>query len=129
MRFIKLTDEQKEKYPYIQDLLNLIEKLNKKMTLDEKLRQIEDYLEFCEEFAVERYVKGVLLGTNEIPTPTEMDYWSDEEKLKLFDRWDTINKLHALSLFELVKGQFEEDDEDEEPAEDPEKNNGKGLVS
>lgn len=128
MRFIKLTDEQKEKYPYIQDLLNLIEKFDKRMTLDEKLRTIEDYLEFCEEFAVERYVKGVLLGTNEIPIPTEMDYWSNEEKLKLFDRWDTINKLHALSLFELVKSQFEED-EDEESADDPEKNNGKGLVS
>lgn len=129
MKFIKLTDEQKEQYPYIQDLLNLIEKFDKRMTLDEKLRTIEDYLEFCEEFAVERYVKGVLLGTTEIPIPTEMDYWSEEEKLKLFDRWDTINKLHALSMFEIVKSQFTEDDEDEEPAEDPHKNNGKGLVS
>lgn len=127
MRFIKLTDEQKEKYPYIQDLLNMIEKLDKRLSLEDKLRTIEDYLEFCEDYAVEKYVKGVLMGTNEIPLPTELEYWDDKEKLKLFDRWEIINRMHALSLFEALNAKEEQDEE--ETIEDPEKNNGKGLVS
>ena len=128
MKFIKLTDEQKEKYSYLQDLLNLIEGLDKKMTLEEKLRTVEDYLEFCEEYALERYIKGVLLGTNEIPLPEEFEDWTDKEKLQLFDRWSLINRMHTLSIADFVAGKIKsEPEEEDEP--DPEKNNGQGLIS
>lgn len=120
MKDIKLTEEQRKKYPFLADLLDFSDEVE---DTKDYLEQIEEYLEYCEQTAINIYIKTLLLGDTSIPTPNKFS-WSDEEKVRLVDRWEIINRMHTLSLM----GMFEEEEEDEE--EDPGVNNdGGGFVS
>lgn len=121
MKELKLTDEQKKKYPFLSDFLDFSDEVE---GTRDYLEQIEEYLEYCEETAINIYIKTLLLGDTSIPTPDKLS-WNDEEKIRLVDRWEIINRMHALSLM----GAFEEEDEDDEEDDPGLNNDGGGFVS
>lgn len=115
----KIADEQRKKYPFAADIMDIIDKYKD----EELLENLESYaLDIMSESA-DMLNKQLLLGTVGLYGPSEWDDWTDEEKLEMFDRWDIIEKMIALSKLGLYKKQNDGDDE-----EDPNQNNGKGMV-
>jgi len=120
MEKIVLTDEQKEKHVFASDIIELFNKYED----EDLLENIDDYVGEACSLSAETLNKQLLLGTVCLYGPNEWDDWTDEEKLLLFDRWDIIDKLVALSKIEFLN-LHKNDDEDEE---DPDTNNGKGMI-
>ena len=125
MKKIKLTEEQEKEHPFAKELIELFNKYSG----DELLESLDAYvLEVCS-YSADMLNKQVLLGETALYGPDEWDDWTKEEKLKLFDRWDIINRIVALSKAEMLMKKLENEDDEAEEREDPNRNNGKGMVS
>jgi len=123
MKKIKLTEEQEKEYPFSKDIIEIFNTYSG----DELLDSLEAYVMDACSYSAEALNKQLLLGTVCLYGPEEFDDWTDEEKLALFDRWAIVDKLVALSKYELISKQL--DEEEEEEKEDPNRNNGKGMIS
>jgi len=119
MKKIKLTREQGETYPFAADIINIFNSYSG----EELLENLEEYVLEGYSISAETFNKEILLGTISLLSPDEWDDWSDEEKIKLFDRWSIIDRLVALSKLGLLEKKEEPTDED------PKNNNGKGMVN
>ena len=120
MKKLNFTEEQLKKYTFAKELIEIFNKYSG----EELLECLDNYCMGCMEYADDTICKALLLGDINIPEPTDYDDWTDEEKLRLFDRWDIVNKLVIYSSVGKLR---EEDDDDDE--EDPTMNNGEGMVS
>lgn len=123
MKKIKLTEEQEKEYPLSKDVIDIFNTYSGEELLD----NLEAYVMEACSYSAEALNKQLLLGTVCLYGPEDFDDWTDEEKLTLFDRWAIIDKLVALSKYELLMNKVE--DEEEEEKEDPNRNNGKGMIS
>lgn len=122
MKKINLTEEQKKEHVFAADIIEIFNKYKD----EELLENLDDYVSEACSFSAETLNKQLLLGTVYLLGPEEFDDWTDEEKLVMFDRWDIVNKLIALSKIEFINLRNKETDDDEE--EDPSQNNGKGMI-
>ena len=101
---IKLTPEQEKKYVLSRDIISILNKHKG----DEMLDLLEGYLVNMLEETAELFSRELLLGHISVPSPTEWDDWTDEEKLILFDRQDINQKIVTLSQEKMTAVEEEE---------------------
>ena len=118
-----MTEEQEKKYPFAKDVVEILNSYED----EELLENLEDYVMEACSYSAEMLNKEILLGEISLMSPSEWDDWTDDEKIRLFDRWDIVDRLIALSKVEMLRTQ-EKEEEEEDSEEDPNKNNGKGMV-
>lgn len=122
MKKLNFTEEQLKKYPFAKELIEIFSKYSG----EELLECLDDYCMGCIEYADDTICKALLLGDISLPEPNDYDDWTREEKIRLFDRWDIVNKLVIYSSIGKLK---QVDSEDEVEEIDPTMNNGEGMVN
>ena len=103
---IELTDELKSEHPFAYDIIKILKETNE----EDLLEALDYYVSDILSYSADLLNKEILLGEVALYPPNEWDDWTDDEKLALFDRWDVINRLVALSRVGIIFGNSDGDE-------------------
>lgn len=120
-----MTEKDRKKYPFATDILDIMDKYKD----DDLLENLEMYVLDSLTYAADIFNKQLLLGEVSLFPPHEFDDWTDDEKLVLFDRWRVIDDMVALSKLGKIQKIMAKDTEEDLEEEDPNTNNGEGMVN
>ena len=98
---LQLTDEEKEKFPYVNAFVDYI---NNRDVVDDYFESKEDFLNhiesFFNDFALfenDVLLKCIMLGDIPFPMPNRVGKWEDDELDRLHKRYRIIKKMNRIS--------------------------------